>query len=175
LVGTASTSFNEPYHIARKFASLDHISGGRAGWNLVTSSNEHEAKNFNRDRHFDHAERYERATEFAEVVNRLWDSWEDDAFLRDKEQGRFFDPAKRHVLDHKGRFFQVKGPLYKYFQDTFDLPDAYSAAIAQNAIQAALILKNTCKSGNLKFDLSPETYLATGQVQAASVDCDAPK
>jgi FMN-dependent oxidoreductase (nitrilotriacetate monooxygenase family) len=111
LVGTASTSFNEPYHIARKFASLDHISGGRAGWNLVTSSNEHEAKNFNRDRHFDHAERYERATEFAEVVNRLWDSWEDDAFLRDKEQGRFFDPAKRHVLDHKGRFFQVKGPL----------------------------------------------------------------
>ncbi len=111
LVGTASTSFNEPYHIPRKFASLDHISGGRAGWNLVTSSNEHEAKNFNRDRHFDHAERYERATEFAEVVNRLWDSWEDDAFLRDKEQGRFFDPAKRHVLDHKGRFFQVKGPL----------------------------------------------------------------
>ena len=111
LVGTASTSFNEPYHIARKFASLDHISGGRAGWNLVTSSNEHEAKNFNRDRHFEHGERYERATEFAEVVDRLWDSWEDDAFLRDKEQGRFFDPTKRHVLDHKGRFFQVKGPL----------------------------------------------------------------
>ena len=111
LVGTASTSFNEPYHIARKFASLDHISGGRAGWNLVTSSNEHEAKNFNRDQHFEHGERYERATEFAAVVDRLWDSWEDDAFLRDKEQGRFFDPTKRHVLDHKGRFFQVKGPL----------------------------------------------------------------
>ena len=111
LVATASTSFNEPYHIARKFASLDHISGGRAGWNLVTSSNEHEAKNFNRDKHFDHAERYERAIEFAEVVGGLWDSWEDDAFLRDKGQGRFFDPERRHVLDHKGRFFQVRGPL----------------------------------------------------------------
>ena len=111
LVATASTSFNEPYHIARKFASLDHISGGRAGWNLVTSSNEHEAKNFNRDKHFEHAERYERAIEFAEVVGGLWDSWEDDAFLRDKDHGRFFDPERRHVLDHKGRFFQVRGPL----------------------------------------------------------------
>ena len=111
LVATASTSFNEPYHVARKFASLDHISGGRAGWNLVTSSNEHEAKNFNRDKHFEHAERYERAIEFAEVVGGLWDSWEDDAFLRDKDQGRFFDPERRHVLDHKGRFFQVRGPL----------------------------------------------------------------
>ncbi|WP_144109551.1 LLM class flavin-dependent oxidoreductase [Paraburkholderia sp. BCC1886] len=111
LVGTASTSFNEPYHIARKFASLDHISGGRAGWNLVTSSSEHEAKNFNRDQHFDHAERYQRAEEFADVTAGLWDSWEDDAFVRDKQEGRFFHPDKRHVLDHKGRFFQVKGPL----------------------------------------------------------------
>ncbi|MBW0447718.1 LLM class flavin-dependent oxidoreductase [Paraburkholderia phenoliruptrix] len=111
LVATASTSFNEPFHIARKFASLDHISGGRAGWNLVTSSSEHEAKNFNRDKHFDHSERYERAAEFAEVTAALWDSWEDDAFVRDKTAGRFFDPAKRHVLNHKGRFFQVRGPL----------------------------------------------------------------
>ncbi|OTP67028.1 LLM class flavin-dependent oxidoreductase [Caballeronia sordidicola] len=110
-VATASTSFNEPYHVARKFASLDHISGGRAGWNLVTSSSEYEAKNFNRDKHFDHAERYERADEFATVVRALWDSWEDDAFSRNKDTGRFFDPDKRHVLDHKGRFFQVKGPL----------------------------------------------------------------
>ncbi|MGE8508597.1 MAG: LLM class flavin-dependent oxidoreductase, partial [Paraburkholderia terricola] len=91
--------------------SLDHISGGRAGWNLVTSSSEHEAKNFNRDKHFDHSERYERAAEFAEVTTALWDSWEDDAFVRDKTAGRFFDPAKRHVLNHKGRFFQVRGPL----------------------------------------------------------------
>ncbi|VWC99022.1 LLM class flavin-dependent oxidoreductase [Burkholderia contaminans] len=111
LVGTASTSFNEPFHIARKFASLDHISGGRAGWNLVTSSSEHEARNFNRDAHFDHAERYARAEEFADVVRGLWDSWGDDAFVRDRASGRFFDPNKRHVLDHRGRFFQVRGPL----------------------------------------------------------------
>ncbi|MEK7887299.1 LLM class flavin-dependent oxidoreductase [Burkholderia contaminans] len=111
LVGTASTSFNEPFHIARKFASLDHISGGRAGWNLVTSSSAHEARNFNRDAHFDHAERYARAEEFADVVRGLWDSWDDDAFVRDRASGRFFDPRKRHVLDHRGRFFQVRGPL----------------------------------------------------------------
>jgi N-acetyl-S-(2-succino)cysteine monooxygenase len=111
LVGTASTTFNEPYHIARKFASLDHISGGRAGWNLVTSSNEHEAKNFGFDQHLAHARRYERAEEFAEVVTGLWDSWDEDAFVHDKAAGRFFDPAKRHVLDHRGEFFNVRGPL----------------------------------------------------------------
>ena len=111
LVGTASTTFNEPYHIARKFASLDHISGGRAGWNLVTSSSEHEAKNFNFDEHLAHARRYERAVEFADVVSGLWDSWDEDAFLRDKDAGRFFDPAKRHVLNHRGEFFKVRGPL----------------------------------------------------------------
>ncbi|RQS62610.1 FMN-dependent monooxygenase [Burkholderia sp. Bp8963] len=111
LVGTASTSFNEPFHIARKFASLDHLSDGRAGWNLVTSSSVHEARNFNRDVHFEHGERYARAEEFADVVRGLWDSWDDDAFVRDKAAGRFFDPDKRHVLDHRGRFFQVRGPL----------------------------------------------------------------
>ncbi|CAG9195357.1 N-acetyl-S-(2-succino)cysteine monooxygenase [Paraburkholderia caribensis] len=111
LVGTASTTFNEPYHIARKFASLDHISDGRAGWNLVTSSSAHEAKNFNFDEHLAHARRYERAVEFAEVVEGLWDSWDEDAFVRDKASGRYFDPSKRHVLDHRGEFFNVRGPL----------------------------------------------------------------
>jgi FMN-dependent oxidoreductase (nitrilotriacetate monooxygenase family) len=111
LVGTASTSFNEPYHIARKFASLDHISGGRAGWNLVTSSSEHEARNFGFDEHLAHATRYERADEFADVVSGLWDSFDEDAFLRDKASGRYFDPDKRHVLDHRGAFFNVRGPL----------------------------------------------------------------
>jgi len=111
LVATASTSFNEHYTIARKYASLDHISAGRAGWNLVTSSNPHEAKNFNRDHQMVHAERYERADEFADVVKGLWDTWEDDAFLRDKVSGKYFDPARQHVLNHKGRFFQVRGPL----------------------------------------------------------------
>ncbi|XAH25308.1 LLM class flavin-dependent oxidoreductase [Xylophilus sp. GW821-FHT01B05] len=111
LVATASTSFNEPYHVARKFASLDHISGGRAGWNLVTTSSEHEARNFNRDQHIAHADRYARAGEFADVVTGLWDSWEDDAFVRDKASGRFYDPAKRHVLHHRGTHFTVQGPL----------------------------------------------------------------
>jgi len=111
LVGTASTSFNEPYHVARKFASLDHISGGRAGWNLVTSSSEYEALNFNRDHHFAHAERYQRAEEFADVVTGLWDSWDDDAFLYDKAGGQFYDPSRRHVLGHKGAHFSVRGPL----------------------------------------------------------------
>ncbi|WP_026363268.1 LLM class flavin-dependent oxidoreductase [Methylopila sp. M107] len=111
LIATASSTYNEPYHVARKFASLDHISGGRAGWNLVTSATEAEALNFSRDRHLEHGLRYERAREFAEVVTGLWDSFEDDAFLRDKASGRFFDPEKLHVLNHKGAHFQVQGPL----------------------------------------------------------------
>ena len=111
LTATASTSYNEPYHVARKFASLDHISGGRAGWNLVTSVQDAEAQNFGRDSHFGHAERYDRAREFAEVVRGLWDSWEDDAFLRDVDSGLYFDRNKLHNLDYKGKHFSVKGPL----------------------------------------------------------------
>jgi len=111
LVATASTTYNEPYHIARKFASLDHISGGRAAWNLVTSSNAEEAHNFGRDSHVAHADRYARAREFAQVVTGLWDTWEDDAFGRDKEAGRFYDPDKQHLLNHRGKHFSVRGPL----------------------------------------------------------------
>jgi len=111
LIATASTTYNEPYHVARKFASLDHISGGRAGWNLVTSGNPDEALNFGRDAHLDHATRYARAREFFEVVTGLWDSWADDAFVRDVEAGLFFDPTKLHTLDHAGEFLKVKGPL----------------------------------------------------------------
>ena len=111
LVATATTTYNEPFHIARKFASLDHISGGRAGWNLVTSTNTAEALNFSRERHVEHDARYDRATEFAAIVRGLWDSWDDDAFLRDKASGRYFDPARVHPLDHKGAHFSVRGPL----------------------------------------------------------------
>ena len=111
LVCTATTSYYEPYHVARKFATMDHISGGRVGWNLVTSGTFAEAYNFNRDAHFGHAERYDRAREFAEIVVGLWDSWDDDAFVRDKERGLFFDPAKLHTLNHVGKHFKVKGPL----------------------------------------------------------------
>ncbi len=111
LIATASTTFDEPYHIARRFASLDHISSGRAGWNIVTTSNPDAALNFGRTEHVEHDERYRRAREFFGVVTGLWDSWEDDAWLRDQQSGIFFDPAKMHVLDHKGEHLSVRGPL----------------------------------------------------------------
>lgn len=111
LIATATTTYNEPYHIARKFASLDHISKGRAGWNLVTSVVSDEAWNFGRENHVEHADRYQRAEEFHDVVKGLWDSWDDDAFVRDKDSGRYFDPNKLHVLNHKGEHFSVRGPL----------------------------------------------------------------
>ena len=111
LVATASTTYNEPFHIARKFASLDHISGGRAGWNVVTSWSEQEAWNFSRDTHLDYDTRYGRASEFVDVVTGLWDSWEPDAFVHDKASGQFYDPAKLHTLNHKGPHFSVRGPL----------------------------------------------------------------
>jgi len=111
LISTVTTSYNEPYHVARKFASLDHLSGGRAGWNLVTSDAAAEAQNFGRDEHIGHAERYSRAREFHQVVTGLWDSWADDAFTRDKASGQYYDPAKLHVLNHSGEHFKVKGPL----------------------------------------------------------------
>ena len=111
LIATATTSYNEPYHVARKFASLDHLSGGRAGWNLVTSDNAAEALNFGRTEHIGHTERYSRAREFHQVVTGLWDSWEDDAFTRDKSSGQYYDPARLHVLNHSGEHFKVKGPL----------------------------------------------------------------
>src|SRR6478752_4643178 len=110
-VATSTTTFNEPYTLARQFASLDQISGGRSGWNLVTSNNEQDALNYSREDHLSHGDRYDRAIEFADVVNGLWDSWDEDAFIRDQESGRFFDPAKMHVLNHKGKHFQVRGPL----------------------------------------------------------------
>ncbi len=111
LVATSTTTYAEPYNLARQFASLDQISGGRAGWNLVTSNNEAEAFNHGRDQHVAHADRYDRAAEFAEVVTGLWDSWDEDAFIRDKDSGIYFDPAKMHVLNHKGKHFSVRGPL----------------------------------------------------------------
>jgi FMN-dependent oxidoreductase (nitrilotriacetate monooxygenase family) len=111
LGGTVSTSFSEPYNVARQFASLDHISAGRAGWNVVTSANDFAARNFGHAKLAPHAERYERAREFVQVVQALWDTWEDDAFIRDRERGLFFDPAKQHPVSHQGKFFKVDGAL----------------------------------------------------------------
>jgi FMN-dependent oxidoreductase (nitrilotriacetate monooxygenase family) len=111
LVATATTSYLEPFHVARMFASLDQLSGGRSGWNLVTSSAAAEALNFSHAEHAAHADRYERAAEFVQVMLGLWDTFEDDAFVLDKDAGLFFDPAKLHMLHHKGKHFQVRGPL----------------------------------------------------------------
>ena len=111
LVATASTTFDEPYHIARRFASLDHLSGGRAGWNIVTTSNPDAALNFGLEEHVEHDERYRRAREFYDVVTGLWDSFADDAFIRDVKAGIYFDPGRMHVLGHKGKYLSVRGPL----------------------------------------------------------------
>ncbi|MBI0579109.1 LLM class flavin-dependent oxidoreductase [Neobacillus cucumis] len=113
LAGTVSTSYSEPFTIARQFSSLDHISHGRAGWNVVTSPLEKTALNFSKtiEEHPKHSKRYRIASEYLDVAKGLWDSWEDDAFIRDKKSGAFFDPEKLHQLNHRGEFFSVQGPL----------------------------------------------------------------
>ncbi|MCF1445528.1 MULTISPECIES: LLM class flavin-dependent oxidoreductase [Rhizobium/Agrobacterium group] len=110
LVGTISTSYSDPFTVARQFASIDHISGGRAGWNAVTTPLEGSGRNYSRE-HPEHSLRYQIAEEYLDVVKGLWDSWDDDAFVRDRDTGAFFDREKLHRLDHKGRFFRVEGPL----------------------------------------------------------------
>ncbi|MDN3016898.1 LLM class flavin-dependent oxidoreductase [Paenibacillus sp. BSR1-1] len=111
LIATVSTSFNEPYNVARRFSSLDFLSNGRAGWNIITSGTDSEAQNFNLEDIPDHAKRYKKAKEFLEVTRKLWDSWEDDAILADKVNGTFADKHKVHEIHHKGEFFKVRGPL----------------------------------------------------------------
>jgi FMN-dependent oxidoreductase (nitrilotriacetate monooxygenase family) len=111
LIATGSTTFEEPYLVARRFASLDHLSNGRSAWNVVTTSNPDAALNFGRETQMEHAERYRRAREFIDVVKGLWDSWADDAFIRDVENGVYFDPDRLRVLNHRGKYFNVRGPL----------------------------------------------------------------
>jgi len=108
---TYSTTYYDPYHVARTFATLDHLSGGRAAWNVVTSVNDSEAQNFGLDSHLDHDQRYDRAEEFLEAVTALWRSWEPDALVMDRVSGEFADPAKVHEINHKGEYFAVRGPL----------------------------------------------------------------
>jgi FMN-dependent oxidoreductase (nitrilotriacetate monooxygenase family) len=111
LIATASTTYTEPYNLARLFASLDHISGGRAGWNIVTTSSPKAAQNFGLPEHPPHGERYERAREYLDVITRLWDSWEDDALINDPRSGIFADTDKIHAINHVGKHFRVRGPL----------------------------------------------------------------
>jgi FMN-dependent oxidoreductase (nitrilotriacetate monooxygenase family) len=111
LIATLSTTYNEPYNVARRFASLDHASGGRAGWNIVTTADADTAENFGLTSVIPHGERYARAGEFADIVTGLWDSWEDEALIGDQAAGRFIDPSRIHRLDHRGRYFSVGGAL----------------------------------------------------------------
>ncbi len=111
LIATASTTYNEPYNLARRFASLDHVSGGRAGWNIVTTADRSAAQNFGLEDRPDHAERYVRASEFLEVSMKLWDSWDDDAIIAEKATGRFTRPGSVRAIEHEGRFYRVRGPL----------------------------------------------------------------
>ena len=111
LIATASTSYGEPYDLARRFASIDHISGGRVGWNIVTTASRDAALNFGLDDRALHADRYERAEEFVQVAKKLWDSWEDDAPIGDKQAGVFADGSKIHQIDHAGTYYRVAGPL----------------------------------------------------------------
>lgn len=111
LIATATTTYYQPYHLARMFASLDHLSRGRVGWNIVTSGHKFEAPNFGDTELPDHDKRYARAREFVDVVSGLWDTWQDDAFIRDKQSGIFADTSKMHLLNHLGEYFSVRGPL----------------------------------------------------------------
>jgi FMN-dependent oxidoreductase (nitrilotriacetate monooxygenase family) len=111
LIATASTTYNEPYNLARRFASLDHVSGGRAGWNIVTTAGRDAAQNFGLADRPDHADRYRRAAEFVDVSLKLWDSWDDDAAIGDKAAGRFADPNRIHPIEHDGEYYSVRGPL----------------------------------------------------------------
>ena len=111
LISTATTTYLDPFHVARMFATLDQMSEGRVGWNVVTSSAASEAFNFSHDKHAAHDDRYRRAAEFIQVAQGLWDTWEDDAFVMDKANGVFFDMNKMHMLHHKGERFSVRGPL----------------------------------------------------------------
>jgi len=111
LGATCSTTYYTPFHVARTFSTLDHLSGGRAAWNVVTSVNDSEAQNFGLETHWSHDARYDRAEEFMDAVVGLWDTWEDDAVLHDRVKGIYADPAKVHELNHEGEFFSVRGPL----------------------------------------------------------------
>jgi alkanesulfonate monooxygenase len=157
LVVTSSTSYHEPYHLARVFASLDHLSGGRAGWNIVTSSQDAEAQNFGRDAHFEHKERYERAHECTRVVLGLWDSWDDDAFLRDKESGIYFDPDKLHALNHKGKFFSVRGPL-NVPRPVQGYPVLVQAGVSEDARAFASEFAEVVFTGHLTIEMAKPYY-----------------
>jgi N-acetyl-S-(2-succino)cysteine monooxygenase len=166
LVCTASTSFEEPFTVARKFASLDLISGGRAGWNVVTSGNATEALNFSNEPHRPKSVRYRRGKEFVEVVQALWDSWDDDAFVRDKQSGLFFDRDKMHVLDHHGEHFDVRGPL-----NVARSPQGQPVLVQAGASDEGREL--AAETAEVVFTAHPNIDSARGFMQTSRAGCSA--
>ena len=172
LVATVSATYMPPFHLARKFATLDHISNGRTGWNLVTSGTDFEAHNFGLDHQLTHVTRYERAREYVDVVKALWDSWEDYPYLFDKDGARFFDPAKLHRVEHKGPYFSVSGalqserPIQGYpvmvqagsSDDGQDLGAATAEVVftAQQTVEGARAFYGNLKGRLAKFGRSPD-------------------
>jgi FMN-dependent oxidoreductase (nitrilotriacetate monooxygenase family) len=157
LVATLTSSYWEPYNVARLFASLDNISNGRAGWNVVTTGLEGAARNYGREEHFDHAVRYRRAHEFVEVVRGLWDSYEDDAFPRDKQTGVFLDKQKQHALKHKGEFFSVDGPL-ALTRSKQGHPVLFQAGISNDGRDLGAHIADGLFAGVDNFDDAQEYY-----------------
>lgn len=157
LVATQTTSYNEPYNIARRFASLDHLSGGRAGWNVVTSGNHAEAYNFGLEEHYEHDERYKMAQEFVDVVKGLWDSWDDDAFIYDREGGRFFRPDSLHRLNHEGKYFRSRGPL-NVPRAPQGYPVIFQAGISDAGKELAAATAEGVFSGELTMEGSQTHY-----------------
>jgi FMN-dependent oxidoreductase (nitrilotriacetate monooxygenase family) len=162
LGATVSTSFGQPYHVARTFASLDHISGGRAAWNVVTSSAGRAALNFSRETHMEHDLRYEVAQEFVDVVKGLWDCWDDGAVVADKVTGQFLDATKVRPLSHRGRFFQVEGPI-----NTARCPQGHPVIIQAGGSEAGLEL--AARTADVVFSVVQEL----GSAKAAYRDLKA--
>ncbi|OAF07552.1 nitrilotriacetate monooxygenase [Bradyrhizobium centrolobii] len=160
LIGTATTTYNQPYHLARMFASLDHLSRGRSGWNIVTSGFKREAANFGENELPDHDARYARAREFVEVVKGLWDSWEDDAFIRDKRSGIYADTTKMHLLNHRGNHLSVRGPL-NIARPPQGHPVLVQAGASDTGIEFA------AEFGEVVFTAAP--YLEYGQQYYATI------
>jgi len=172
LVATASSTFHQPYQLARQFGSIDHLSGGRAGWNVVTSSRDAEAQNFSMDKILPKDQRYARASEALDVAFGLWESWEEDAFIHDRKRGVFFEPSKMHPINHNGTFFKVRGPLNQprtpqgrpvIFQagaseDGMDFAARYADVIyaVQNTFEDAQAFYTAMKARVRKFDRAPD-------------------
>jgi FMN-dependent oxidoreductase (nitrilotriacetate monooxygenase family) len=166
LVGTLTVSYSEPYTVARQFASLDHISKGRAGWNVVTSWLSGSAENYGKPTHPPHEVRYRIAAEHLETVQGLWDSWEDDALTRDKARGQFFEPAKLHTLNHKGEFFQVRGPL-NISRSPQGQPVIFQAGASEDGRNFSARYADAFFTENSSFEAS-QTYYADIKRRAAA-------